>query len=474
MPTTRTCSTAPALLPNGLAFEVGKSTAAYVLNQSHLGGVGGQIAVNNSFCFADGGSADLNGTLFVPCSGGVEAVTVTSSPSTAKWTTAERCPRLAHRRRRSRVVHRWRQPRCSQRSHRRGRPAVRHRLLGVVVPLAPRRSRRARPCPVVTAGRQSRRDPRIRGTAPASPARRAPPPPPPRYWLVAIRRWRLLASATPASSDPPALSPSTGRSWAWRRTPDSGGYWLVAVDGGVFSFGDAHFHGSTGAIALNKPIVGMAATPDGQRLLAGGSRRRASSPSATPTSTGRPAPRPQPTRRGHGRHPGRAAATGWWPPTAGSSPSATPTSTGRPARSRLNQPIVGMAATPDGHGYWLVAADGGHLRLRRRPLLRVDRLDPRSTSRWWAWPLPRTGTATGWWHPTAASSPSVTPSFEGSIAGLDPGPSGGGHGRRPTTSLLTGRQSARAPAGLDIDLRTVGSVLDPRCLDRARNRMRRR
>ena len=27
--------------------------------------------------------------------------------------------------------------------------------------------------------------------------------------------------------------------------------------------------------------------------------------------------------------------------------------------SPLNQPIVGMAATPDGLGYWLVAADGG-------------------------------------------------------------------------------------------------------------------
>ena len=26
---------------------------------------------------------------------------------------------------------------------------------------------------------------------------------------------------------------------------------------------------------------------------------------------------------------------------------------------RLNQPIVGMAATPDGKGYWLVASDGG-------------------------------------------------------------------------------------------------------------------
>ena len=25
----------------------------------------------------------------------------------------------------------------------------------------------------------------------------------------------------------------------------------------------------------------------------------------------------------------------------------------------LNTPIVGMAATPDGGGYWLVASDGG-------------------------------------------------------------------------------------------------------------------
>jgi hypothetical protein len=46
-------------------------------------------------------------------------------------------------------------------------------------------------------------------------------------------------------------------------TPDGGGYWLVASDGGIFSFGDAEFYGSTGALHLNKPIVGMAATPDG-------------------------------------------------------------------------------------------------------------------------------------------------------------------------------------------------------------------
>ena len=34
-------------------------------------------------------------------------------------------------------------------------------------------------------------------------------------------------------------------------------------DGGVFAFGDAQFYGSTGNLALNKPIVGITATPDG-------------------------------------------------------------------------------------------------------------------------------------------------------------------------------------------------------------------
>ncbi len=36
------------------------------------------------------------------------------------------------------------------------------------------------------------------------------------------------------------------------------GYWLVARDGGIFAFGDAGFFGSTGAMKLNQPIVGMA------------------------------------------------------------------------------------------------------------------------------------------------------------------------------------------------------------------------
>jgi hypothetical protein len=43
-------------------------------------------------------------------------------------------------------------------------------------------------------------------------------------------------------------------------TPSGNGYWEVAADGGIFSFGDAAFHGSMGGIPLNQPIVGMAAT----------------------------------------------------------------------------------------------------------------------------------------------------------------------------------------------------------------------
>ncbi len=44
-------------------------------------------------------------------------------------------------------------------------------------------------------------------------------------------------------------------------TPDGKGYWEVAADGGIFSFGDAQFYGSMGGTPLNKPIVGMASTP---------------------------------------------------------------------------------------------------------------------------------------------------------------------------------------------------------------------
>jgi hypothetical protein len=99
-------------------------------------------------------------------------------------------------------------------------------------------------------------------------------------------------------------------------TADGQGYWLVASDGGIFNYGDAAFHGSAGAIHLNKPVVGMAATPDG-----GGYWLVASD--------------------GGIFNYGDAGFFG----SAGALP--------------LNKPVVGMAATPDGKGYWLVASDGG-------------------------------------------------------------------------------------------------------------------
>jgi hypothetical protein len=99
-------------------------------------------------------------------------------------------------------------------------------------------------------------------------------------------------------------------------TPDGGGYWNVASDGGIFSFGDAHFYGSTGSIKLNRPIVGMASTPDGDGywLVASDGGIFAFGDARFYGSTG---------------------------------------------SVHLNQPVVGMASTPDGRGYWMVAADGG-------------------------------------------------------------------------------------------------------------------
>ncbi len=43
--------------------------------------------------------------------------------------------------------------------------------------------------------------------------------------------------------------------------PAGAGYFLVASDGGIFSFGTAPFYGSLGGLTLKNPIVAAAATP---------------------------------------------------------------------------------------------------------------------------------------------------------------------------------------------------------------------
>ena len=50
-------------------------------------------------------------------------------------------------------------------------------------------------------------------------------------------------------------------------TPDGGGYWLTAADGGVFSFGDAKFDGSAANLHLNAPIEAITPAPGGYWLI---------------------------------------------------------------------------------------------------------------------------------------------------------------------------------------------------------------
>ena len=111
----------------------------------------------------------------------------------------------------------------------------------------------------------------------------------------------------------------------------NGGYWTVNWVGAVTAHGGAPTYGSPAlsGLRLNKPIAGIAATPDGE---------------------------------------------GYWlvGPMAASSPSATRTSTA-PRGTYLNLPIVGIAATSDGEGYWLVGSDGGVFSFGDAEVLRLHR-----------------------------------------------------------------------------------------------------
>ncbi len=67
-----------------------------------------------------------------------------------------------------------------------------------------------------------------------------------------------MGSASPRYGAPTHLNqPLVGMA----ATGDQQGYWMVASDGGVFTYGDAHFFGSTGNIHLNRPIVGLTRHP---------------------------------------------------------------------------------------------------------------------------------------------------------------------------------------------------------------------
>jgi hypothetical protein len=141
------------------------------------------------------------------------------------------------------------------------------------------------------------------------------------YLTCGIRPMYLAQLTFASPGGPPSLAPytATGPAGSPACVPPprpAPGYWQVGSDGGIFSFGGAQFYGSTGSMRLNKPVVAMAATPDGNGywLVASDGGVFAYGDAQFYGSTG---------------------------------------------SITLNKPIVGMISTLDGGGYWLIASDGG-------------------------------------------------------------------------------------------------------------------
>ena len=143
------------------------------------------------------------------------------------------------------------------------------------------------------------------------------------YISCGIRPMYLADLSFSAPGGAPSLSPDPAGGTAPAPSPTcqasqqtAPGYWQVAADGGVFTFGGAGFYGSTGSMRLNKPVVGLAPTPDhrGYWLVASDGGVFAYGDAGFYGSTG---------------------------------------------AMVLNKPIVGMIPSITGRGYWLVASDGG-------------------------------------------------------------------------------------------------------------------
>ena len=151
------------------------------------------------------------------------------------------------------------------------------------------------------------------------------------------RTWQPQAAGyefiTGVSCTAPATCEAVGRSAAGTSvilgaTPLRHGYWLVGGDGGIFSFGAAQFHGSTGNLRLQRPVVGITPTADdgGYWLDAADGGVFAFGDAGF-----------------RGSIPGLGIA---------------PAGTAGPGR-HLNAPVVGMVPSADGGGYFMVASDGG-------------------------------------------------------------------------------------------------------------------
>ncbi len=180
--------------------------------------------------------------------------------------------------------------------------------------------------------------------------------PPTGYWQVASDGgvFSFGPQFYGSTGDMPLNAPVVGLA----STPNGSGYWEVASDGGIFTFGNARFYGSMGGTHLNRSVVGMArtSTGDGYWLVAADGGVFNFGDAGFYGSMG-------------GQHlsapivaiVGTPSGQGYW--EVGADGAVYGFGNGRDlgsmAGAPLRSPIVGIAATPSGNGYWLVASDGG-------------------------------------------------------------------------------------------------------------------
>ena len=148
---------------------------------------------------------------------------------------------------------------------------------------------------------------------------------------------------------------------------DRGGYWLDASDGGVFSFGDTQFYGSIPGLglnpagsglpnSLNAPVVSMVPSHDqgGYLMVAsdggvfafGDAHFAGSCPGIGGCSGGAVAVMPDASGNGYSviTQTGHVYAFGDAPYLGAPGPQSSP--------------ITSAVATPSGHGYWILDGDG--------------------------------------------------------------------------------------------------------------------
>jgi hypothetical protein len=159
------------------------------------------------------------------------------------------------------------------------------------------------------------------------------------YELLPAMRQRIASAVGPVSPKPTTT-----------------GYWVLGRDTGLYTFGNAPFHGGAGEIPA--PAVSMSPTRTGLGywLLSANGRVSAYGDAVFYGSTeamrlNAPAVRLEPTRSGKG----------YWIQAAdgGIFSFGDAAFYGSTGDLKLNSPVISMSATASGRGYWLLAGDGG-------------------------------------------------------------------------------------------------------------------